>query len=406
MTKGYRVLKSTITLFRRRKKPWSIQIISNVLAYLLISLCFHTLAFGEIRIGVNASLTGPFALFGKSMIDGYQFWADDVNSRGGLAGRKIHLIIMDDQSKPERAVASLLRLVQAEKVHILFGSNLSAVVMSNRDIAEKYRVPMIAASPFSELYKGFDYLFQGAIADDIQIDTLIEFWGGLGLPLRDIAVLANRDPYHTDLSQRLSEQAKKFNMRVFHLEKVDFGSRDLGPPLLRIKRLAPDIIFVALNSVQASIAAKKLSELRLKAKITVFSSDLSDFSEVSGTGLPSQTVAVSSWEPTLDTPENKEFVERFKKRYSRIPVYLNAQAWSNGKVLEEVIKKTGSVDRELIRNGLSKCEVQSVLNGLYKIDEQRRQIGFKPLIVQWMEGKKEIVYPVKVSTKKLKLPRN
>jgi branched-chain amino acid transport system substrate-binding protein len=392
--------------FQGRNWLWALQTISVLLVYLITMLVSnHTLAFGQIRIGLSTSLSGGLALTGKSLIEGYGLWANDVNRRGGLAGRKVQLIIYDDDGILERGVTNLVKLVEMDKVHILFGPSSSAVLMASRIISEKNRVPVIAASPVSKLYgKDFHYLFQGAIASDSEIDILIEFWVGLGLPLRDIAVLATSDPYHRALSHRLSKEVVKYDMLVVYQGEVHPGKRDFAASIWRIRETTPDIFFGALNPQQALSVARMFSEAGLKAEMNVFSSDLSGFIENFQKAVPSRTLGLSNWEPSLNTPGNQEFVEKFKRRYGRLPSPLSAQAWSNGQVLKEVVAKVGSVDRELIRKGLSRFEIATIL-GRYKLDEHRRQIGYKPLIVQWLEGKKEIVYPVKVSTKKLILHR-
>jgi len=74
-----------------------------------------------IVIGQSAAFSGPTARLGESMRDGAQLYFDEVNRNGGVRGRKIKLVSLDDGYEPDRAVQNTKRLVQEDKVFALFG---------------------------------------------------------------------------------------------------------------------------------------------------------------------------------------------------------------------------------------------------------------------------------------------
>ena len=73
-------------------------------AFLAIALAFSAYAQQPLKIGFGMSLTGPLAGNGKAALIAMQIWAEDVNAKGGLLGRKVELVIYDDQSQPATAV--------------------------------------------------------------------------------------------------------------------------------------------------------------------------------------------------------------------------------------------------------------------------------------------------------------
>ena len=81
----------------------------------------------EIKIGILGSLTGPAAIFGTGNLAGATIAFEEANAAGGINGRKLDWISLDDESSPPKAIAAYKRLVDQEKVFAIFGPAASAV---------------------------------------------------------------------------------------------------------------------------------------------------------------------------------------------------------------------------------------------------------------------------------------
>src|ERR1700733_5315165 len=81
----------------------------------------------EIKVGILGSLTGPAAIFGTGNLAGATIAFEEINAAGGVNGRKIEWISLDDESSPPKAIAAYKRLVDQEKVFAVFGPAASAV---------------------------------------------------------------------------------------------------------------------------------------------------------------------------------------------------------------------------------------------------------------------------------------
>ncbi|MFQ5893238.1 MAG: ABC transporter substrate-binding protein, partial [Nitrospinota bacterium] len=118
--------------------------------------------------------------------------------------------------------------------------------------------------------------------------------------------------------------------------------------------------------------------------------------------LAEYTYGASQWEPDprLPSPEQREWVERYTNRWGREPDHHAASGWAACQVMEACIKQVGSLDREQLRDCLSETEMMPI-HGPCKVDagtgEQR---GHEILLIQWQNGKKEIVYPAKYASAK------
>ena len=104
-----------------------------------------------IRIGEVGSMTGPQASFGTSTHQGIVLAIQEINAAGGVKGRKLELISLDDQSKPEEAATAVTKLITQDKVDFLFSPFGSGAAKAASTVSEKYQVPTVAATASSRI---------------------------------------------------------------------------------------------------------------------------------------------------------------------------------------------------------------------------------------------------------------
>src|SRR5690625_1330253 len=92
----------------------------------------------KIRIGISLPLTGDFSEPGEGVQRGYEIWRDMVNEEGGLLGRQVELIIMDDQSNADRVVSDYEALITQEEVDLVFGPFSSRLVLASARVVDEY----------------------------------------------------------------------------------------------------------------------------------------------------------------------------------------------------------------------------------------------------------------------------
>ena len=96
-----------------------------------------------ILIGVSVSLTGDFSADGQAFQRGYNLWASDVNKAGGLLGRKVKLIYLDDKSDPTQGSTNVQQLISSDHVNMLFGPFSSLITGPTASVAARYGYAMI-----------------------------------------------------------------------------------------------------------------------------------------------------------------------------------------------------------------------------------------------------------------------
>ncbi|HEY1246678.1 MAG TPA: ABC transporter substrate-binding protein, partial [Hyphomicrobiaceae bacterium] len=115
----------------------------------------------EVLVGGAISLTGRFAEPAGRQVNAIKMWVEEVNGRGGLLGRKIKLLLLDDKSDTQTAVKLYEKLITEDKVEVLLAPYSSAITEAVANINERYKMPFVAygasSSPIWE--KGRKYIF-------------------------------------------------------------------------------------------------------------------------------------------------------------------------------------------------------------------------------------------------------
>jgi len=130
----------------------------------------------EIRIGQSCALTGQAQLLGKGMRDGALAYLRQVNAAGGINGRKIRLITMDDGHAANASIVNTKRLIEDEKVFLLFGYVGAAPTKAALEIAQENKVPLFASmSGAAFLREPLNrYMFNLRAGDSGEIEALIQ----------------------------------------------------------------------------------------------------------------------------------------------------------------------------------------------------------------------------------------
>jgi len=113
-------------------------------------------------IGATLPLTGAFADTAKWAKAGYEEWGKDVNSRGGLLGRKVELKLIDDEGKVDKGVQLLEKLISVDKVDLILGGYPGNIVAAQAPVAEKYKFLYVGMGGHGPSFsQGFQYFFGG-----------------------------------------------------------------------------------------------------------------------------------------------------------------------------------------------------------------------------------------------------
>src|SRR5437762_12591244 len=202
-------------------------------------------AQGPIRIGASLSLTGTYAKLGRNQHEGYKLCVKDLNARGGLLGRKVELVVYDDQSTPATAVRLYEKLITEDRVDGVMGPYSSPVTEASANVTEKYKKVMVSplAATTSIFRKGRKYIFMVISPAEGYLEGLVDIATKRGL--RTVAVVNEDTLFSKAAAAGAVELAKKRGLQVLYQEAYPKGNTDFSALLTKVKSVSPDVIAAA-----------------------------------------------------------------------------------------------------------------------------------------------------------------
>src|SRR5687767_13137321 len=143
----------------------------------------------EIVVGEFGSLTGTTATFGQSTHNAVMLATEQLNAAGGVLGKKVKILVEDDQSKPEEAATAVTKLINQDRVVALLGEVASSRSMAAAPIAQAAKIPMISPSSTNpKVTEIGDYIFRVCFIDPFQGSVMAKFTKNT-LKLNKVAIL-------------------------------------------------------------------------------------------------------------------------------------------------------------------------------------------------------------------------
>jgi branched-chain amino acid transport system substrate-binding protein len=371
-----------------------------------------------IRIGASASKTGTYAALGQNQLRGYELCAKHTNDKGGALGRRLELVVEDDRSQPATAVRIYERLIAQEKVDLVLGPYGSPMTAPVSEVTRRYRMPMVAPTlgTTSIVKEGRGYIFQVYSPSEVYLEGFVELVARHGL--KTIALIAEDSLFPQAAVKGASELARKKGLQVVFTEAYPRGSTDFSAILTRARAATPDALGAATFFEDAVAITRQMKQLDLNPKM---------FGATVGVGQPDFyrqleraaefVYGPSQWEPEFvmiragglipiarQYPGAREFVEAHHREYPGADLsYQTAAGYAGCQVLTEAVKRTGSLDRERVREAILKLDFNTVF-GAFKVDADGLQTAHKMVTIQWQEGKRVIVWPEELAQAKPRFP--
>lgn len=295
----------------------------------------YSIGSQPIKVGILHSLTGTMAISEKSVVDATLLAIEEINSQGGVLGRKIEPIVADGRSDGRTFAREAERLITEEKVSAVFGCWTSASRKNVKAIVEKYNHLLFYPVQYEGLEQSPNIVYTGA-APNQQIIPAVK-WAFDNLGKRFFLVGSDYIFPHA-ANEIIKSQVSALGGRVVGEEYFPLGTKDVTLVVNKIGSAKPDVI---LNSVNGDTNVPFLAELR-EAGITLDKIPTVYFSiaEDELRGMNPKTLAgnYAAWNyfQTIDNEENREFVRRFKAKYGADRVtadpmqaaYLGVHLWA------------------------------------------------------------------------------
>jgi branched-chain amino acid transport system substrate-binding protein len=382
----------------------AVPILKRWLVPVLIVLLLSVPGFCEqppvIRIGGTLSFSGRFQEPAMMMRDAYHLWAQQVNERGGLLGRPVRLVIRDDQSDPETARRHYRELIHDEQVELVFSPYGTPLTLAASEVTEAAGLVMLASAASGRVLwdRGHRFLFGMYALADRYFIGMLDLMARQGLDT--VSIIYEDSPFHRDVFAGVQHWAKRFGIAPVFMQSFPPGGEGHAQLVEDMLRERADGLILSVYPTDGYLLLDLLQRTsRRPAVLGMTIAPLHPtFYETAGSSAEG-IFGPSQWEPDerIPFPGTMSFIRAFEQSFGQLPSYHAGAAFAACQILERTIVEVGALDHELIRERVSALDTVTVI-GRFKVDHLGRQVGHNPILVQWQEGKKEIVYPVKMQT--------
>lgn len=332
----------------------------------------------EIRIGLFGSLTGPEATFGKDTEAGVQLAVKEVNEAGGVqvggAGdkKKIKLMSLDDQGKPEEVQTAVTNLITKEKVHVVLGEVASTLSLAAAPVCQQNKIPMVSPSSTNPKVTAIgDFIFRVCFIDPFQGTVMAKFARNT-LKAKTAAIFVdNGSDYAVGLGKYFAETFKKLGGEIVSEQAYGKNDIDFKAQLTGFKDKNPDVLFVPGYYTQVGQVAQQAKDLGLTSILLGGDGwDSPKLTEIGGDAI-SGAYFSNHYHSKETRPEVSKFVDAYKKEFGVIPTGLAALGYDAAKMTFDAIQRSKGLKGEEIREALAATKDFPGVTGKITMNKER-----------------------------------
>lgn len=354
-----------------------------------------------IKIGANLELSGNVASYGSSIGDGVELAVEEINKNGGIDGKKIELVKVDNKSDTSEAAAAALKLVSQEKVSAMIAPATSGNVLATVDIANDNKVPSVTASGTNEKItindKGElnDYLFRTCFIDPFQGVVAANF-ATEDLKVKNVAIYYDKSSdYSKGLATAFKEQIKKNGGTVVAEETFLADDTDFKSTLTNLKSKKPDFIYIPAYYETVGPIVKQAREIGITAPLMGGDGwDSPTLVELAGKGALNNTYFSNAFSSQDPDEKVQNFVKIYKEKFKEEPNGFNALGYDTVYFIAEAIKQSGSTDGKKIKDALESTKDFAGVTGTFSLDDKHNPIK-SATILEFKDGNQ--VFKTKVN---------
>jgi ABC-type branched-chain amino acid transport systems, periplasmic component len=318
-----------------------------------------------IVIGVSTPKTGPLATASEWEMWGVDLAVEEINASGGLLGRKVEVLVMDNKCNPSEGVNVANKLVEA-KVVAIEGAHCSSPHLATMKIVEAAKIPMvtgIASNPQITETAGpgrLEYSFRISPGDAAMMDAL-GIYLGTKKAWKTVAIVSEETDFGRGGADAFKAITGKAGLEVVSTDFHAQGTPDFTTILTRLQQRRPDSIATFQTSTDSINFLRQAMQMGVKIPYT-------GRIELGGRNVPiieagGMENSISAWtyNATIDAPSNKEFVEKIRARYKSDPYLQTWGGYDGMRVIAMAIKAAGSTDGPKVKDAIKNLKFTNVM---------------------------------------------
>jgi branched-chain amino acid transport system substrate-binding protein len=363
----------------------------------------------SIKVGIILPLTGAQAAFGEIEKNSFEMGIEEVNAAGGIRGKKLEFIYGDDAGNPEVARSVAEKLIKTDKVVMLSGGYGSSETVITTEVAQQNKMPFLvntaAADKITE--RRWEYVFRLNPPASDYPEGLESFLFEVVKP-KTAAILFVDNEFGNSSAKSFDVTCQRLDIEVVMKEGYPMGEMDFKALLTKLKQANPELVLMTSYIKDGTLLMNQAMGLGVTPKLFVGGGagfTLPDFQSA----IPKAANLVFSttlWYQTLPYPGANEYYDKYLKMFGKETEYHGAEAYAAVYVIADVLERTKSLSAEDVRQALAETNMKTVF-GPVKFESfwgMLNQNKVPTYVVQWIDGKLELVWPKEVASRNYVYP--
>jgi branched-chain amino acid transport system substrate-binding protein len=395
-----------------RRLPASVRItrrsITGLLAVGFLSLGLATAAHAQtsgqpIRVGGTLALTGPLAATATVHKIVGEIYVEQLNKRGGLLGRPVEWVLLDDQSKPDLARTLYEKLITVDKVDLLIGPYATGAILSAMAVAERHEKMLVhhtfGIPKLAKYESQFPAWHFGPNLDQTVPALLLDALAAAGKPPKTVAIVTSKFPSVHFLALGAREVAQKRGLKEVLFLEFEFGSKDFGPIAARVREADPDFLWMGAIGLEGNNLLEALKKLDYTPRNHFYTYPAPGPMAVSPDAANALSTTVFEGAPPFtNAPAVADFVKQYEERAAKagLPYTLaDVQAgvsYTAWQILEAAVTATKSLDDKKLAQWIRANKIDTI-TGKLRFNETGNYGDDLSKVKQVQNGKWVVVWP-------------
>ena len=327
------------------------------------------------KLGGIGPLTGPLAIYGVTSTNGSKLAFEEINKNGGILGKQVEYIVLDEKGDSTEAVTAYNKLVD-EGVVALIGDITSKPSLAVAEVAAQDNLPMITPTGTQfNITEAGPNVFRVCFTDPYQGVVLANFAKN-NLNAETAAVVVNNSSDYSDgVAKAFVEQAEKLGLKVVAKEGYSDGDKDFRAQLTKILPTNPDVLVVPDYYEQVALITTQAREVGIKA--TFVGPDgwdgVAETLDASAYGAVENSYFTNHYSLQDQSPKVQNFLKAYKEAYNEEPSAFSALSYDAAYMMKAAIEKAGTTDKQAVVDALKNLDYDGV-TGHLTFDENNNPV--------------------------------
>jgi branched-chain amino acid transport system substrate-binding protein len=341
---------------------------------LFIFFCTTAMAAAPVRIGALFAVTGPASFLGEPEKNTLELLVKEINTKGGVKGTQVELVVYDTQGDATKAVQLANKLIKNDKVMAIIGPSTTGESMAVIPIAEKEQIPLISCAAGIKITEPVKkWVFKTPANDHVAAEKILNY--AAKQKQKSIALLTVSDSFGASGREQLKTMAAKKGVAVVADEVYSPKDTDMTAQLTKIKAVKPDAIICWGTNPGPAVVTRNVKQLGIKTPLYMSHGvaskkyiELAGAEAAEGVVLPAGKLAIYDKLKKNDPQYKvlKEYDAAYKKAYGMEASTFGGYAYDGFHLLIEAIKKGGTTPDQ-IRTGIEQQKKMVGVSGVYSL---------------------------------------